>query len=312
MMHNPSLTVGASLRLSIGTLVLALLLLAACTGPATTAAHLTATPTAAPPRSGTPTATAGPARYVAVTLARGFGGPDDLALDAQGRVIFADLGDGALHRIAPGGQVTTLLGGLPAPEGIVVLRDGAIIFGEQGGVDRVVRWAPGMSAPVVIVAFANHTGNPGLDGLGLDAATGDLLVPDSPNGIVLRVSQDGRHVTTIAAGFTRPTAAIAGPDGSVYVADEWGNAVDRVAPGGAVTKLATIATPDDLAFDRDGTLLVTSLGGQDVVRLDPATGRLLGTVIRGIQQPQGLAVDAAGNLYISDTSGNTITEWQRG
>lgn len=295
---------------------LALVILAACAAPATT---LRATPTHARPTvtpRPSPTATLGPARYTAKILAHGAGSPDDLTLDAQGRLLFSDQADGSVRRIEPDGHVTVLLRGLNEPEGIIALPDGALLIAVQGkdgqGIDDLVRLDAGSTVPVVLTTFVNHTGTPGLDGISLDPVTGDIIAADSPNGKVYRVSQDGQRKTLLASGFTRPTDAIADAAGNVYVADEFGNQVARISPGGAVRVLARLGLPDDLTFDVDGTLLVTLLEGSHLVRLDPATGRTLASLASNLHEPQGLAVDGVGNIHLTEQLANVVLTLKRG
>lgn len=292
------------------------LLLASCATSSTAATFSTPTVARRATATGplTPTATPIP-RYVAVTLAHGAGHPDDLTLDAQNRVVFADSGSGDVFRIAANGGVTRLASGLPAPEGVLVEPDGALLVAIQGtageGTDSIVRLTPGSASYTVFATFTNRTGNVGLDGLSRDPRTGDVLAADSPNGVVSRISADGKQRSVLASGFTRPVDAIADGAGNVYVADEYGNAVAVVAPDGSVRTLAHLSLPDDLTFDTDGTLLVTLLGNNTLVRLDPHTGRLLATLATNLHEPQGLAVDATGNLYVSEETANTVIELQR-
>ena len=263
-----------------------------------------------------PTATLSPAHYTQVMLAHGFGSPDDLALDGQGRVIFAESVNGGVYRVEQNGQVTRLIGGLPAPEGVLPLPDGSLLISVQGfpGATRddILRLAPGASTTTVFASLTNTTGKVGLDGISRDPTTGDILAADSPNGRVYRISPDGRHITLLAGGFTRPVDAITDGTGMVYVADEYGDTVDAIAPSGRITPLAHFSFPDDLAFDVDGTLLVTELGHNTLERIDPHTGRVLGTIATNLLEPQGLVVDARGDLYVAEERGNVIIELRRG
>lgn len=292
------------------------LLMAGCASSSGTAQR---TPTVPPTATATalpPTATPVP-RYAAVTLAHGEGNPDDLALDAQGRVIFADSGSGDVLRVEADGRVTRIASGLPAPEGVLVEPDGSLLVSIQGkagaGVDAIVRELPGSGDPYTVFAsFRNTTGNVGLDSIWRDPRSGDVLAADSPNGKVYRLSADGSQRTLLASGFTRPVDAIADAAGSVYVADEYGNRVSVIAANGSVRDLAHLSLPDDLAFDTDGTLLVTLLGNNTLVRLDPRTGKVLATIATNLREPQGLAVDAAGNLYVSEETANMVIVLRRG
>ncbi|MDE3092095.1 MAG: hypothetical protein KGJ80_22195, partial [Chloroflexota bacterium] len=117
--------------------LLALVFFSACAAP-TVAPAPTAAPraTAVPPPTPelTPTLTPSPGLRLPPTiteLAKGFGGPDDLARMPDGSILFSDVGNGTINQIARDGKVVTLLRGLDAPEGIVVLPDGALIVAEQ-------------------------------------------------------------------------------------------------------------------------------------------------------------------------------------
>lgn len=310
-------------RLIVMSLLAVLTVLAGCAGPlgGSRAAPAILSPTATATPSPYPTPTLGPERYTPHVLAQGAGSPDDLALDNWGNVIFSDQADGSIRRIntAQDNRVDVLLQGLNEPEGIAWTQ-GTLVFAMQGkngqGVDEIEYLLRHAGMPFVLTTFTNHTGMPGLDGISAGPITGDLIVADSPNGKVYRIAWNpgvgAQSTTLVASGFVRPTDAIADRAGNIYVADEYGNRVARIAPNGTVTTLAHLGLPDDLAFDVDGTLLVTLLQGGQLVRLDPTTGQVLATIASNLHEPQGLAVDSAGNLYVSEELANAVVEFVRG
>lgn len=291
----------------------ALLVLAACSS-ATSAAR--PTPTVPPTTTPVPTPTLPPAVYAPVLLTQGFGCPDDLAQDPAGNLVFSDQGNGTVNRLTADGHVTPIIGGLNEPEGVIYDANGTLLVGEQGDngqhIDQIDQVLPGATTTTRFLTLKNATNTPGVDSLSLDPRTGDLIVADSPNGTLLRISRDGQHIQTLAHGFVRPVDAIADAHGTIFVADEYGNAVLRVAPDGTTSTLIHLPDPDDLAFDLDGTLLVTVLGDNTVRRIDPATGKDLGTLARNLFEPQGLLVDVHGNLYVSEETANAIVELVRG
>jgi hypothetical protein len=123
---------------------------------------------------------------------------------------------------------------------------------------------------------------------------GNVYVADTSNSTIRKVTPGG-VVTTLAglagtlgsADGTGSTARFSGPQGvavdsagNVYVADTWNNTIRKVTPGGIVTTLAGLAGSQGSA---DGT----------------------GSAAR-FNDPYGVAVDSAGNIYVADSFNNAI------
>lgn len=296
---------------SPGGILLAAILLASCAphvAPATrTPAPLLPSPTEArvptatatlPPKA-TPTISAAPEVKV---IARDLPGPDDLALAPDGSIWVSDVVAGTVSRLAPDGGLQIIIRGLLAPEGLAFLPDGSVLIAEQGQ-NRLVRYDPATAGVTSWLDLPNHTSHPGVDGIAIDArsAASAVIVPDSPNGTVLRVALADRKPQVIASGFTRPVGAWVTQDGSVWVVDETDpGPVVRIRPDGSREEIARLPTPDDIAVDASGDIFVTTLADRAVHWIDPTTGqdRIL---LQGLSQPQGLAFDASGNLLVADT-----------
>jgi sugar lactone lactonase YvrE len=238
-------------------------------------------------------------------LAEGFGSPDDLVVAANGDIYFGDFTNSAVNVLRVGtSRPVALATGIKEPEGIVVTLDGALIVAEQA-TNRIVEVDSRTGSKKVLRQLRNNTGKDGVDGLGLDPATGDVLVPDSPNGRLLRMSRDGSSLLTIASGFVRPTGAAMEPSGSIVVADEFGNTVYRLSPSGRRTVLARMFQPDDVVVGKDGSIYVNSLGGT-IVRIDPASGKVT-VLASGLKLPHGLGVAPDGSLVIAEAGRNRIS-----
>ncbi len=131
-------------------------------------------------------------------------------------------------------------------------------------------------------------------GIAVDRA-GNVYAPDWGYNVVRKISPSG-NVSTLAgkdgfgggadglgslARFSGPRGVAADGAGNVYVADTYNNAVREITPGGLVS---TVAGGDGL-----------DLGSVDGVGRDAR-----------FMAPEGIALDAAGNLYLADTGNHTI------
>lgn len=217
-----------------------------------------------------------------------------------------------MRRIAGDGRTDIFLPGINEPEGMVLLPDGSMLIIEQGR-NRLLRWDSSAQTLTPRLDFSNPSGRLGVDGIALDARPGSptsLIIPDSPNDRLLRVTLDGgsltnQKVTTIASGLVRPTGAWVEMDGSILVVEENGNFLDRVHPDGRVERLVRLPTPDDVVEDAAGNIFVTTLGDGSLHWIDASTlqDHLL---VRGLSSPQGLAIDSAGNLIVTDPGNHRV------
>ena len=135
-------------------------------------------------------------------------------------------------------------------------------------------------------------------GLAVDAA-GDLYIADSSNDRIRRVDGATGLVSTFAgtgnigatgdnglatdAALSNPSSIVLDPAGNLYFADSGNNAVRRVdAVTGIITTVA--GTLNHHGYTGDGSL---------------ATVATLNT-------PNGIALDASGNLYLADTGNDVV------
>lgn len=165
---------------------------------------------------------------------------------------------------------------------------------------------PPPPAQSMLALLAGGPGGPGSqDGAGPVASfgeptsvatdsAGNVYVADLPNAIIRKITPAGM-VSTFAgtAGMygstdgTGPAARFSGPwgvatdsGGNVYVADAFNNNIRKITPAGVVTTLAGTA---GMFGSTDGT----------------------GAAAR-FNNPRGVAVDTADNLYVADTDNHTI------
>lgn len=167
----------------------------------------------------------------------------------------------------------------------------------------------------------------------VDAGTsGDGMVVPVEVLAGMLASQDHVDGTGPAARFRRPTGIAVDSAGNLYVADSLNRAIRQVTAAGAVTTLAgnglgqhadgpsasaRFVGADSVAVDQDGNVYVadyltirkvtrngdvTTLAGSPQMRGN-ADG--VGSAAR-FDNPTGLAVDAAGNVFVADSSNHTI------
>lgn len=173
-------------------------------------------------------------------------------------------------------------------------------------------------------------------GITVDNA-GNVFVADTDNNTIRKIDQYGVVTTFVGAPllvgdtdgtgafarFNSPTGlensqAVSGIAadklGNIYVSDSQNNKVRKITPAGAVSTFATVSYVDGLAADGAGNLYTTEypIGGP-VYKITPTgvtTPLSIESVAPGSTQsniigPDGVAVDNAGNVYVSD-GGATI------
>ncbi len=122
------------------------------------------------------------------------------------------------------------------------------------------------------------------------------------------------------ARFSDPFAVVVDTSGTAFVADAGEtNRIRRIAPDGRTTTLpGAFSTPSGLAIDRAGNLYVADTGANRirVIRHDGVVETLAGDGTAGFRNgaagqaqfngPMGVAVDAAGYVYVADTYNDRI------
>lgn len=279
-----------------------------------TRVEASATPTNAIP---TPTSTiaAAPTHFTNRIIVSHSGRPDDLVFDQKGNLLFSDVHNGTINRVNKDGSVTVLLSGLAGPEGMVVLPNGTLIFSEQQ-TNSILILTAGAHTPTLLRVLpgtpSSASCKDGVDGIGFDAQTQTIIVPDSPTGNVYGLSLDGKTLTLLIGGMVRPVGAAVDTQGNIYVADECGGSVWRLSTGGQITHINGFRMPDDVAFDPQGDLLVIDLAIpiHALIRVNLLTGKRETLASQGFIEPQGLLVTGNGTIYVSDDYANTIVEYQ--
>ncbi|HTM50992.1 MAG TPA: hypothetical protein VL285_19985 [Bryobacteraceae bacterium] len=274
---------------------------------------------------------AGVISTVAGTGAQGFGGdggpavsgvlyqPTALAQDTAGRLYVADAGNHCVRRIADG-VITTFAGnrqigatgdGGPAtsatlnfPTGVAADRSGNLYIadfqnarvrrvGSNGIITTVAGNGTFRLSPdgIAATSAALHIAS----GIALDPA-GNLYIAENQrprvrrvgaNGVIQTIAGNGQQgfsgegVAATTASLFSPSRVAVDRSGNLFVSDNLLNRIRRVTPAGIIQTVA-------------GTGLDSFAGDNG-----PATSAAL-------HQPEGIALDAAGNLYIADFRNNRV------
>ena len=253
--------------------------------------------------------------------------PSRVVVDATGNLYISDFFNQRIRKVTASGTITTMAG------------NGTFRFSGDGG--------PATTA-VLNSAWA----------AAIDAA-GNLYISDYLNQRIRKVTPRGT-ITTIAgndiAGFSgdggpAASAALNDPQGvavdsagNVYIGDGGNNRVRKVTSTGTITTVAgngvlgfsgdggpatkgSLAYPGGLAMDAAGNLYIATSGDSRIRKVTPqgtittvaGNGYTYGlcpeaepifiggaATSAALTSPDGLAVDVAGNIYISEFGGNCV------
>jgi hypothetical protein len=164
---------------------------------------------------------------------------------------------------------------------------------------------------------------------------GNVYVADYYYGMVRKLTPQG-VVTTLATGFYGPQGVAVDSGTNVYVADTSDQVIQKITPAGAVIVIAgsfSITGTNDgtsalfnhpwgIAVDSATNVYVADSGNSTIRKITSVGANWVVTTIAGLAgspgssdgtnsnarfcNPGSLAVDAAGNIYVADTSSNII------
>jgi len=224
--------------------------------------------------------------------------PTDVAVDGAGTIYVADRTNHRVRRVS-GGQVSTLAGSSAGntdgayaqarfnqPTGVWLGATGQVFVADRAN-NRVRLLSGGQ-----VASFSTGSALVGPSG-GATASTGEIFVADTFHHRIATVTTGGA-VTNVAgalnvadhkdgaagdAQFFYPTALTIDGTGTVFVADTFNHCI-RMIKGGQVSTVAGVAEDDG---DDDGAAASAKF-----------------------RKPRGVAVDAQGTIYVSDTENHRI------
>ncbi len=242
-----------------------------------------------------------------------FNHPTGLCLDNAGNILVADQDNHRIRKVTPAGVVTTVAGSGTAgsangtgtaaqfnqPYSVEVDGSGNVYISDRGN-HKIRKMTPGL----VVSNFAG-------------SGTAGFL-----------------NATGTAAQFNQPAGITIDGSGNVYAADINNNRIRKITPAGVVTTLAGSGTagfadgintaaqfnsPHAVAIDRGGNIIVGDRVNQRIRKVTPSgtVSTIGGNGMNGFTNylpfntsmfanPQGVAVDANGIIYVADVDNNRI------
>jgi sugar lactone lactonase YvrE len=231
-----------------------------------------------------------------------------IASDAAGNLYIADSGSNMIRKLTPAGVMSILAGN-----------------GSQGHADGTgpaaqFNYPNGVAVDQHGNVYVADTGN-------------NLIRRITPTGVVTTLAGSGAYDyvngTGTGAAFRNPAGLAVDAASNVYVADTANSSIREVSPAGVVTTvagaygqaggangpgpMASFVTPGAVALDAKGNLYVADIGADEVREITPAhvvstlagqegvAGSMNGTGTGAtFTHPDGIAVDAKGNVYVGD------------
>ncbi len=202
----------------------------------------------------------------------------------------------------PANDVTTLVSSVPNAYSLAIDSSGNLYVSIE---------APGSTAHVDVIAPNATT----IFGQSVGAGTPVALTATGNESNVAGISFDSAGDLWIANGTSNTVSVVSKTGSNLYGVG--GMTVNKLS---VFTPLsAKVNDPIGVTFDQTGDLLVANYGSGTVLALAKSTGVLYGTsltansassLFQDFQQlyhPVGVAVDSAGDIFVSDVSNNSLT-----
>ncbi|HEX4138650.1 MAG TPA: IPT/TIG domain-containing protein [Bryobacteraceae bacterium] len=240
-----------------------------------------------------------------------------LAVDSNGNIYIADTFNGVVRKLTAPGAIATPAGIISTFAGVAPSVNGVTTQGYSGD------GGPATSAELYQPS-----------GVAVDSS-GNVYIADYGNYTVRKVDTKG-NISTIAGtgvwGFSgdggpaknamlaSPYALAIDPAGNIYISDTSNNNIREITTDGNIHTVVSNIFADSIAVDAAGSIYFSDSiatvgkilpnGTQFVIAGITGNPGLTGDGGPGttaqLNQPNGVAVDASGNVYVADSGNNLI------
>jgi trimeric autotransporter adhesin len=252
--------------------------------------------------------------------------PNLLSFDPSGRLLIADSGDYTVRRINSDGTVQTIAG-----TGVEGVGDGYVLtYGQQGNQTLI-----GTARQAVADAQGNIYVSDDYAG---------VVYKITPNGIlnvfagqVYVYGSGSDNIQATNSSFITPQGLALDQNGNLYISDPDDNRIRKVSTNGIITTFAgtgtagfsgdggpatqaTLNFPQGIAFDSKGDLIIADRVNNRLRMVSPdgnistiagdgtpgSTGNGGPATAAGLNQPDVVATDSAGDIFLIETGGTTV------